>query len=158
MFNNARIMATESFQAVEKEIQAETESWSQNQESAMTILRQKIETTTEEAKKVAEDAFKRETEAAKELLKKEEQEKLKTEAVLLDVTISAGQKKSPLTLIVEERSGKEVKRFSDVKPGQTVPISLPPDPYILRLLGPNNEEITAKSKRLAPAKDETLII
>lgn len=154
-FNAAKVMAIEKFKAVEEEIKAETESWQQSLDKAMTALRQKIEKDTEEAKKGAAEAVK----VDKERLEKEKEEIAKREPVLLDVTIEAtAGRPAPLTLVVRDKRKREIERTANAKSGQTFPFTLPPGPYTVHLLGPEDEQVSAKSKRLAPATDATLTI
>lgn len=158
-FNEAKILAIESFKEVETEIKAETESWQQNLDNAMKTLQQKIDKTAEEVNKTAKDVSTSTLTAEKERQKQEEQEKKKVEPVLLDVTLAKDAARTdPLTLVVVNKSGEEIKRKSNAAPGQTVPFSLVPGPYIFRLLDKADKEITSKSLRLAPATDETLSI
>lgn len=87
-FNEAKILAIESFKAVETEIKAETESWQQNLDNAMKTLQQKIDKTAEEVNKTAKEVSTSTLTAEKERQKEEEQEKKKVEPVLLDVTLA----------------------------------------------------------------------
>lgn len=158
-FNEAKVFAIESFKAVETEIKTETESWQKNLDSAMKTLQQKIDKTTEEVSKAAKEVKTSTLTAEKERQKAEEQEQKSTEPVLLNVTLSKeATRAQPLTLVVFSNRGDEVKRKSNAAPGQTVPLSLVPGPYIFRLLDKTDNEITAKSMRLVPEKDETLSI
>lgn len=158
-FNEAKILAIESFRDVEIEIKAETESWQQNLDSAMKTLQQKIDKTAEDVGKTAKEASTKTLAAEKERQKMEALEKKKTEPVLLDVALAKeGMRAKPLTLVVVNKSGEEIQRKTNVAPGQTVPFSLVPGPYILRLLDNADNEITSKSKRLEPENDTVLSI
>lgn len=162
-FQQAKAMALEKFKAVQEEIKAETESWQQGLDKAMTALRQKIEKDTEEAKKATLEAAKADqarhaTEKEKEQ-KRQEMELAKREPVLLDVTIEeAGRPADSLMLLVLDKRKRELERVSDAKPGQTRPFPLIPGPYTVHLFDPTGALLTAKSIRLDPGVDSTLTI
>lgn len=159
IFNNAKILAIESFKDVEEEIKAETERWQQNLDKAMTTLQQKIDKTAEEVKKTAKDVSTSTLAAEKERQKSEEQERKKVEPVLLDVTLAEDATRAwPLTLVVLDKRGEEIKRKSNAAPGQTLPFTLVPGPYVFRLIDKVDEEITSKSKRVEPETDAALSI
>lgn len=158
-FNKARILAIESFKAVEEEIKAETESWQQNLDKAMATLQQKIDKTAEDVKKTSKEVSTRTLAAEKERQELEKQERKKVEPVLLDVTIAEDATRTlPSTLVVLDKRGEEIKRKLNARPGQTYPFTLVPGPYVFRLLDKADKEITSKSKRMAPETDETISI
>ncbi|MCI5208751.1 MAG: hypothetical protein D3910_08145 [Candidatus Electrothrix sp. ATG2] len=179
-FNEAKILAIESFKKVELEIKNETESWQQNLDTAMKTLQQKIdksakdvgeasehvEKSAKDIEKAAEDVG----ETAKEVSTKtlvaekkrqetEESEKKKTEPVLLDVMLAKEDRRAtPLTLVIVNKSGEEIPRKTNLLAGKTVPFLLIPGPYILRLLDNEDNEITSQSQRLKPGKDAVVSI
>ena len=130
-----------------------------NLDNAMKTLKQKIDKNAEESIKTAREVSTSTLTAEKERQKIEEQERKKIEPVLLDVTLSRDAvREQPLTVVVVNKNGEEIKRKSDAAPGQTVPFSLVPGPYIFRLFDKGNNEITSKSMRLAPEKDTAFSI
>lgn len=158
-WRRSALIVPRGFKEVGAEIKAETESWQQNLDAAMKTLQQKIDNTAEEVNKTAKEVSTSTVTAEKERQKLEEQEKKKIEPVLLDISLGKeAERVHPLTLVVVNKSGEKIKRQSNAAPGQTIPFSLVPGPYIFRLLDKEDKEITSKSMRLAPEADATLAI
>ena len=63
-----------------------------------------------------------------------------------------------MSVVVYDSTNREAGRKNQAKPGQTVPFSLPPGAYVIRLIGADDVEITALSKRLKAETDEALEI
>lgn len=158
-FNEAKIFAIESFKNVETEIKAETESWQKNLNNSMKSLQQKIDKTADEVNKTVREVATSTLTTEKERQKQEEKEKKRVEPVLLDVTLAKDAARvEPLTLVIANKSGEEIRRKSNATPGQTVPFLLVPGPYIFRLLDKADKEIASKSLRLVSEKDSILSI
>ena len=159
IFSEAKLMAAKAFEKVLEEIMAETESWQQDLESAMTSLRQRIETTTQEAREAVETAVTKVAADEQAKKQKEEEEKQKKKPVIFNVSVAASDdRRIPLSLIAIDENGDIKKKFADATPGRTYPFILPPGPYTFRLLDSTDKELDAVAKRLMPQKDDNLSI